>query len=105
MFGKLRRQWHDIVTARPGRRFQNRYYGRKKRRANPLVKIVYVVVGVALLLAGIVLLPAPGPGALVVLVGAAMLAEESLLVARACDSAELRMRALLGWARRAWKRA
>ena len=98
MFGKLERQWQDLMRAKPGERFRNRYYGRKKERPSPLVKCVYVVLGILLVLAGIVLLPAPGPGMLVVLVGAAMLARESLVVARACDSAELKLR---GWLRRA----
>jgi hypothetical protein len=57
------------------------------------------------MLAGIVLLPAPGPGMVVVLVGAAMLARESLVVARACDSAEMKVRTWLRRLRRARKRA
>jgi hypothetical protein len=56
-------------------------------------------------LAGIVLMPATGPGFLVVFVGAAMLAEESVIAARALDSAELKLRALHIRVRRAWRRA
>jgi uncharacterized protein (TIGR02611 family) len=104
MFGRLMQQWRDLTTAKPGRRFQNRYYARKKRRSNPLVKLVYLVLGAVLTIAGIVLLPAPGPGFLVIFVGAAMLAEESLLIAHACDWAEVKARAVLKRARRAWKR-
>ena len=102
--GGLRKQWRDLRKATPGRRFQNRYYGRKKRRYNPFSKLLYVVLGTLLTIAGIVLLPAPGPGFIVIFVGAAMLAQESLLVARACDWAEVKARAVLGRARRAWKR-
>ena len=105
MFGKLRRQWHDLATAKPGRRFQNRYYGRKRRRDNPALKVCYIVLGALIVVAGIALLPAPGPGALVLIIGAAMLAEESLWVARACDAIELKVRAWIQSVRRAWKRA
>ena len=105
MFGKLRRQWQDLVRAKPGERFRNRYYGRKEERPSPLVKCIYVVLGILLMLAGIVLMPAPGPGMVVVLFGAAMLARESLVVARACDSTELKVRTWLRRVRRARKRA
>jgi uncharacterized protein (TIGR02611 family) len=105
MFGSLRRHWKDLVRTKPGERFRNRYYGRKKERPSPLVKAVYVVLGTVLMLAGIVLLPAPGPGMLVVLVGAAMLARESLFVARVCDCTEMKVRTWLRRVRRARKRA
>lgn len=103
MLGRLRKQWRDLRKGKPGRRFQNRYYGRKEQRSNPFTKLLYLVIGTLLTLAGIVLLPAPGPGFLVILVGAAMLAQESLLVARVCDWAEVKARSLLGRAQRAWK--
>ena len=105
MFGELRRHLKDLARAKPGERFRDRYYGREAQRPHPLVKCAYVVLGVLLVLAGVVLLPAPGPGMLVVLIGAALLARESLLVARACDSAELKVRTWLRWVRRARKRA
>ena len=39
-------------------------------------------------------MPAPGPGLLIVFIGACMLADESLTVARALDRAELALRRL-----------
>lgn len=102
MFGRFRKRWRDLLNAKPGRRFQNRYYGRKQRRSGVFTKLLCVVVGSLLMVAGIVLLPAPGPGLLVIFLGAAMVAQESLLMARACDWVEVKARAL---ARRARKRA
>lgn len=104
MLGGLKKQWRDLRKAKPGRRFQNRYYGRKEQRSNRFTKVLYLVLGSLLTIAGIVLLPAPGPGFLVILIGASILAQESLLVARLCDWAEVKARALRGRAQRAWKR-
>jgi hypothetical protein len=95
MFRTLRLQWHNLTQAKPGRRFQNRYYARKRRRTGPFVKALYIAGGAVLMVLGIVLLPAPGPGALVLLLGAAITAQESLAVARLCDAAEIRARRLL----------
>ena len=103
MFGRLRRRWHNLARAKPGKRFQNRYYERKQHRSSPLVKCAYVVLGTLLMIAGIALLPAPGPGMLVIVLGAALLAQESLLDARACDATEMKLRAWLRRARRAWR--
>lgn len=47
----------------------------------------------------------PGPGFPFVIVGAALLAGESLLVARPMDWSELRIRKVLGWMRRQWSHA
>ena len=105
MFGRLRKQWKAVVQSRPGQRFRHRYEWRKKQRASPLWKPLYIVLGTGLFVLGLVLLPAPGPGFLVVFVGAAMVGQESLWVAGLLDSAELKLRAYLGWARRLWKRA
>ena len=105
MVSSLQQQWHDITHAKPGRRFRNRYYQRKQRRSNGLVKALYLLVGAGLFLVGIILLPAPGPGFLVIFVGAGLMAEESLLVARALDRTERKARALASAAKRGWKHA
>ena len=105
MFGRLGKQWKAVVQSPPGQRFCRRYEARKKERASLLWKPLYIVVGTGLFVLGLILLFAPGPGFLVVFVGAAMVGQESLWVARLLDSAELRLRPCLGWARRLWKRA
>lgn len=103
MFARLRKQWRDLRKSRPGRRFQDRYYGRKEHRRG-FTKPLYLAVGILLLVVGIVMLPAPGPGFLIMLIAAAMLAEESLAVARTCDGIELKARALVGRMTRRWQR-
>jgi uncharacterized protein (TIGR02611 family) len=105
MLRQLHEQWRDVTRAKPGTRFQNRYERRKGRRCHAFVKPFYLALGGALLLTGIVLMPAPGPGILVALIGAGMVAEESLVAARAFDAIELKARSAIRAALRLWKRA
>ena len=105
MLGRLRKQWEYMARARPGRRFQARYEHRRHRHASPLWKPLYLLLGTVFLLAGLVLLFAPGPGFLFLFVGGAMIAEESLWGARAFDALEVKLRAFAGGCRKTWKRA
>ena len=100
MFTRLRTQWLYMKRARPGHRFQARYEHRRRQHASPLWKPLYLVLGSVLFLAGLVLLVAPGPGFLLIFVGAAMVAEESLSLARAFDALELKVRRLAARTRR-----
>jgi len=100
MLAHLKRQWSDFSKGRPGHRFQDRHEKRKGARAG-FWKPLYLIGGAALCLIGIVLLPAPGPGFIVVFFGGAMLAEESLAAARAFDWLELKVRAVISRIRRA----
>jgi hypothetical protein len=64
--------------------------------------VIYIGAGVALMIAGAVMLLAPGPGTLVLLLGAGLVAQESVWMSRALDWAELRVRALIRWIVRFW---
>ena len=100
MVSTLKQQWVVLARSAPGKRFQDRYQRRSEQRGNTFVRVLYLAIGIALFALGLVLLIAPGPGFLVIFVGGALIAEESLLFAKGLDRAELRLRALLGWARR-----
>lgn len=52
-------------------------------------KLLPIVAALALIVAGIVLLVLPGPGLLLILLGAGLIAEESLLAARMLDRTDL----------------
>jgi uncharacterized protein (TIGR02611 family) len=105
MLSSLAQQWRDLTKIEPGKRFQNRYQGRKNRRRSAFLKIFFLMLGAALFLVGIALIPAPGPGVLVMFIGASMMAEESLFVARALDRTEVLLRRLVVRIGRGWKRA
>ena len=102
---RLKAHWQDFRHSKAGHRFQDRYQRRRKHGHNPLLKALYLGAGLVLFIAGLILMPAPGPGILVVCFGAGLIAEESLAAARALDWLEIRARRVASRAQRAWKRA
>lgn len=90
----LRQHWHEFRGLPPGRRFQHRYEMRRRRRGpRSLLGPLYVALGGLLALAGLFFMAVPGPGIPVLVLGVALVAGESLHVARALDRLEL------GWRR------
>lgn len=84
MFNWLRAHFRTFLESRSGTRFRRQH---RRRQAQPhLVRtILSVVGGVLLLLLGLIMLVTPGPGLLVIAVGAALIAGESMFVARLLD--------------------
>lgn len=90
MLQSIKRSWHDFRRAPPGQRFERRYESRRRRRGGASVlKPLYIVLGVLLSLCGIVFLAIPGPGLPILALGGAMVAGESLRVARLLDRLDL----------------
>jgi hypothetical protein len=106
MFESLRRQWKQFKAGEPGRRFRERYRRRHEERQGrcDARRVANVCVGCALIGAGLVLVPAPGPGWLIVFFGGHVLGGEFLWIARALDRAELRGREWADRGARAWER-
>ncbi len=104
MFEQLKDRWQRFRARKPGHRFVETYNEGRRGKRSTAGHIGRLIAGVLLSVVGVVLMPAPGPGMLVVVLGLALLAHESLTVARILDAAELRVRppvlALLAW----WKR-
>lgn len=95
--GSLRSAWRGFRDAEPGTRFEQQHESNQKsRKSRRWARPVWILLGVVVVLIGFVALPAPGPGMLVIAGGAALLARESLLVARLLDGLEVRIRRLLG---------
>jgi len=90
----LRRRWQKIKAIPAGKRFQERYYRRqnKRQQRSQLKKIVTMLFGVVIILVGMFLWFVPGPGWLTIFVGAAIIAGESLTVARLLDWVEVKLR-------------
>jgi uncharacterized protein (TIGR02611 family) len=101
----LKQRWESLKSGKPGKRFQDEYDKRNDENTSRARKIGMLVAGAAVLVAGIILMPAPGPGILIVAIGAAMLSQESKLAARILDGAEVKGRALIQWALGVWKAA
>jgi hypothetical protein len=88
----------------PGRRFLNHH---ERARAHRTWWKVAVRVGTGTLsiIWGIALWVLPGPGWLFVIFGLALLAGVSRRISRFMDAAEVRVRGLLGKAKRSWRRS
>jgi uncharacterized protein (TIGR02611 family) len=105
MLENLKRSWQRFKRSKPGQRFKQRYYQKQRSGRSTVRKVLVLAAGVLVFAAGIFLLPAPGPGMIVLVIGASLIAEESLVAARALDWAELRLRSLHASSLRLWERA
>lgn len=75
-------------------RFETRYRRRRAPGSSRIRKWTLIALGSVVVLLGLILLPLPGPGFLVVAAGGALMAEESLAAARLLDRAEAFLRGL-----------
>ena len=101
MTHSLREQWRRFASRPAGRRFQMRYRARREKPAGRTRKVVIIGLGAVLMLVGAIMLVLPGPGALVLIAGAALVGEESLVAARVLDRCDLwiarRIRRFQAW--------
>ena len=105
MFDTLHQRWQQFAAAPPGQRFEAHFARRQQTRPRGLhQKILAIGGGVLIMGAGLFFLLAPGPGVLIFLIGALLVAEESRTVARLLDGADLRLRRLAAWASARWRR-
>lgn len=91
----IRSHWQQLRDAEPGERFQELHQRRHQTGASGWQRGLRMLAAVGLTLIGLVMMPAPGPGMLVVLAGVALLAAESQSVARRLDRIELWVRGRL----------
>jgi hypothetical protein len=88
MFDSLKRRARRFMTAPSGARFRA-YHTRLKQRPNLMRTLLAIGCGLILLALGLVMIVLPGPGLLVAAIGAALIAGESLTVARFLDRVDL----------------
>ena len=96
MWKKFTQTWRRIRAGKAGQRFQQEFKRRHGAGRSPVRKALLIGGGLLFMAAGFVLLFIPGPGLVVLFVGAFLIAQQSLLAARALDWSELRLRKLLG---------
>jgi Flp pilus assembly protein TadB len=99
-------RWQLFKEIEPGHRFQTRYNNHRQRRKRgetwKYERILNVAGGFALVVAGFVFVPTPGPSYIIIVIGMWMLAGELLFLARFFDRVEVRLRELGRWIRDAW---
>lgn len=93
----LKSLWRKFRADRPGQRFQNLYHRRRNEETGrfPAERLLNAGAGIALIVVGLILVPAPGPGWLIAAVGCGLVASEFLFAARFLDSAEVKIRSWL----------
>ncbi len=77
MLEGLRRSWRLLKKGKPGHRFQSQYEAQQKSRRPAWARPVWLAAGTVIMALGVVALPAPGPGFLVIGLGGAPLRGES----------------------------
>ena len=100
----LKKQWSDLKGDPPGCRFLELHRRRQKSRCSVARRRIQIGIGILVLIGGLVMMPLPGPGFPIVLVGAALLARESSRAAKALDWLEVRIRSLWAWGIARWRK-
>lgn len=100
MLETLRREWRTFRSERVGTRFQRIHRRRAARPSSRPMRIAVMLAGAILVVVGLVMIMLPGPGLLTMLVGVALIAGESLTVARLFDRANLALERRLARMRR-----
>ncbi|HEY9547283.1 MAG TPA: PGPGW domain-containing protein [Solimonas sp.] len=88
MITQIRASWNRLKRAPPGERFSRYHEHRQQQRRHAWLRPLWLIVGTLVIIIGVILMPAPGPGMLIVVAGAAIVAGESATVARLLDRGE-----------------
>ena len=88
-----------VVAQRDDRR-RFRAFVRRRRTLDVIYRVIVGVIGTVIVLAGLALIPLPGPGWLIVFAGLALLATEFAWAGRLLDFARDRVRGWTGWVAR-----
>jgi hypothetical protein len=106
MWAKLKHRARSHLRGQPGRRFQDHYKKSKNARTRGafLRRVINVVLAVLSAAVGVIFVFIPGPAILFFFFSGALLASESLWVARAMDWAEVKLRVLIKWGVARWRR-
>ena len=99
----MKKSWNELKKGKPGKRFQQRYERKNPGGRRSGKKVAMMLLGLGLFAGGLVLLVIPGPGIPLVAIGAGLIAQASLIGARFLDWCELKIRALVAWARDLWE--
>jgi len=107
LFKKATDQWKLSKAIDVGHRFQTRYHSHRRRQEQGQTsrygRILNVVGGPALIVAGLAFVPTPGPSYIIIVIGMWILAGEFLPLARFFDRIEVTLRKLGRWIKDCWK--
>lgn len=104
MLTRLKKSWSALKHGRPGSRFVDKYEKEHKKQKSPLGRALRIGLGGILMPIGLFFLAVPGPGLLIILLGAVLIAGELRFAAAMLDWIELRGRKVFTWGRQRWQR-
>ena len=104
MLNHLKENWRHLKHGEPGQRFKDRYYLSQRRNRGRITfwRVFNIGAGSSIALGGLLMVIAPGPGWLAIVLGLGMLSGELLPVARILDRIEVQLRKLVRSLREAW---
>jgi hypothetical protein len=96
MIERAKENWRRFKQGKPGRRFQDHHHRcQRGYKSRSYVRGLFGIAwGFLVVVGGVIAVPAPGPGWLIILLGLGVIAGESLSFARSVDRAEVRLRRL-----------
>jgi uncharacterized protein (TIGR02611 family) len=96
MIERAKENWRCFKQSKPGHRFQDHHHRcqRAYRSRSYFRGLFGIAWGLLVVVGGVIAVPAPGPGWLIILLGLGVIAGESLFFACWIDRVELRMRRL-----------
>lgn len=104
MFTQLKKYWTSLKDGEPGSRFQEQYEKQHRKRKRPVGRVLRIAAGVILMPLGLFFLAVPGPGLLIIGLGAVLIAREFRFAAVALDRIEVRARKVYKWGKQRWQR-
>lgn len=105
MFNSLKQTWQHFRDAEPGKRFLLHYRRHHRNKRGKFSFVISIVLGLALIAAGVLGLVFPGPGLLGLALGFGVLAQESEKASKLLDRIELWIRHQVARFRKWWKQA
>ena len=97
MIARAKENWRHFKQSKPGHRFQDHHHRcqRAYRSRSYFRGLFGIAWGLLVVVGGIIAVPAPGPGWLIILLGLGVIAGESLFFARSIDRVEVSLRWLV----------
>lgn len=106
MLERFKSQWQALKASRPGHRFRDRYerHQRSHNAAKHFWRVVRVFAAAGFVAIGALFVVIPGPAIVFFFVAGALLATDSLPMAKALDWCEVHLRKIGSKVRRVWRR-
>jgi hypothetical protein len=104
MFTRLKKYWSSLKHGNPGSRFQEQYEKEHRKKKGAFGRVLRIAAATILIPVGLFFLAVPGPGLLIIGLGAVLIAREFQFAAIVLDWLEVRGRQAYTWPRQRWQR-